>query len=195
MDELKTIDGTKPASSTANPAASAKPKPNWILAGKIALAVACVLACVGSMWLTANRTAAMFDHDPWQEFLKNLTFEFHFMWRDSPPFTAAGVIGLAGTVVLWVLFFLCRDMVTGLILLPMCILLPLHLVWANPLIMVYTFLNPLLLLMLAPAAIESFASRKRFRYLGTATGICAVYLVLSFICSGYFWVALGNRGD
>lgn len=171
-----------------------KTKPNWILAGKIALAVACVLACVGSMWLSANRTAAMFNLDPWQEFLKNLTFEFYFM-LDSPPFPAAGVIGLAGTAVLWVLFFRCRDMVTGLILLPMCVLLPLHLVWANPLIMVYTFLNPLLLLMLAPAAIESFASRKRFRYLGTATGICAVYLVLSFICSGYFWVALGNRGD
>ena len=170
-------------------------KSNLILAGKIALAVACVLACVGSMWLTANRTAAMFNLDPWQEFLKNLTLEFHFMWRDSPPFPAAGVIGLAGTVVLWVLLFLCRDMVTGLILLPMCVLLPLHLVWANPLIMVYTFLNPLLLLMLAPAAIESFSSRKRFRYLGTATGICAVYLLLSFICSGYFWVALGNRGD
>lgn len=170
-------------------------KPNWILAGKIALAVACVLACVGSMWLSANRTAAMFNLDPWQEFLKNLRFEFYFMWRDSPPFPAAGVIGLVGTVALWVLFFLCRDRVTGLILLPMCFLLPLHLVWTNPLLMVYTFLNPLLLLMLAPAAIESFSSRKRFLYLGTATAICAVYLLLSFICSGYFWVALGNRGD
>ena len=185
MDEPKTIDELKPETTK---------KSNWILAGKIALGVVCVLACVVSMWLTANRTAAMFGLDPWQEFLKNLTFEFYFM-LDSPPFPAAGVIGLAGTVVLWVLLFRCRDMVTGLILLPMCILLPLHLVWANPLIMVYTFLNPLLLLMLAPAAIESFSSRKRFRYLGTATGICAVYLVLSFICSGYFWVALGNRGD
>ena len=173
-----------------------KQKTALITAGKIALAVACVLACVGSMWLTANRTAAMFNLDPWQEFLKNLRFDdYYFMWRDIPPFTVAGVIGLAGTVALWVLFFRCRDMVTGLILLPMCILLPLHLVWANSLIMVYTFLNPLLLLMLAPAAIESFASRKRFLYLGTATAICAVYLVLSFICSGYFWVALGNRGD
>lgn len=171
-----------------------KQKTALITAGKIALAVACVLACVGSMWLSANRTAAMFNLDPWQEFLKNLTFEFYFM-LDSPPFPAAGVIGLVGTVALWVLFFRCRDMVTGLILLPMCFLLPLHLVWTNPLLMVYTFLNPLLLLMLAPAAIESFASRKRFRYLGTATAICAVYLVLSFICSGYFWVALGNRGD
>ena len=195
MDELKHLDEQEAASKAASSPANAKTKPNWILAGKIALAVACVLACVGSMWLSANRTAAMFDLDPWQEFLKNLRFEFHFMWRDSPPFTAAGVIGLAGTVVLWVLFFRCRDMVTGLILLPMCILLPLHLVWANPLIMVYTFLNPLLLLMLAPAAIESFSSRKRFRYLGTATAICAVYLVLSFIGSGYFWVAMGNRGD
>ena len=99
-----------------------KQKTALITAGKIALAVACVLACVGSMWLTANRTAAMFDHDPWQEFLKNLTFDFYFMWRDTLPFTAAGVIGLAGTVVLWALFFRCRDMVTGLILLPMCIL-------------------------------------------------------------------------
>ena len=186
MDEPKTIDESKPETTK---------KSNWILAGKIALAVACVLACVGSMWLTANRTAAMFDLDPWQEFLKNLTFDFYFMWRDTLPFSAAGVIGLAGTVALWVLFFRCRDMVTGLILLPMCILLPLHLVWANPLIMVYTFLNPLLCLMLAPAAIESFASRKRFLYLGTATAICVVYLLLSFISSGYFWVALGNRGD
>ena len=49
--------------------------------------------------------------------------------------------------------------------------------------------------MLAPAAIEAFASRKRFLYLGTATGICTVYLLLSLIGSLYFWGALGNRGD
>ena len=173
-----------------------KTKPKWILAGKIALAVACVLACVWTMWLTANRSAAMCGLDPWQEFLKNMTFEIYFLWRSGiSPLFAACVIGLAGTVALWVLFFLCRDRVTGLILLPMCILLPLHLVLADPLIMLYTFFNPLLLLMLAPVAIEAFAGRKRFLYLGTATGICAVYLLLSFIGSLYWWVALRNLGD
>ena len=169
-------------------------KTAWILAGKIAGAVVCLLACIGSMWLSANRTARMFNLDPWQEFLKNLTFDFYRLW-EIPPLSAAVLIGLAGTVVLWVLLFLCRDMVTELILLPVCFLLPLHLVLADPLIMTYTFFNPILGLMLAPVAIESFASRKRFLYLGTATGICAVYLVLSFIGSLYFWMAWGNRGD
>ena len=173
-----------------------KQKTTWILAGKIALAAVCVLACVMSMWLTANRSAKMFDLDPRQEFLKNMTFDFYGLWRrDIPPLFAAFLIGIAGTIALWVLFFLCRDRVAGLILLPICFLLPLHLVLANPLIMAYTFFNPLLVLMLAPVAIESFASRKRFLYLGTASGICAVYLLLSFIGSLYFWVAMGNRGD
>lgn len=173
-----------------------KTKPNWILSGKIALAVACALTCVGSMWLSVVRGAAMVvDLEPGEEFLRRMKVFFEYLPRDIPPLFAAILLGIVGTVALWVLFFLCRDRVMALILLPMCFLLPLHLVWTNPLLMVYTFLNPLLLLMLAPAAIEAFASRKRFLYLGTATGICAVYLLLSLIGSLYFWVALGNRGD
>ena len=80
MDEPKTIDETKPETTK---------KSNWILAGKIALVVVCALACVGSMWWSANRTAAMFDHDPWQEFVKNLTFDFSLCGgtpcRSLPP--------------------------------------------------------------------------------------------------------------
>ena len=173
-----------------------KQKTAWILAGKTTAAVVCLLVCVGSMWLAANRTARMFGLDPWQEFQKKLTFDMFVLWRTGiPPLFAAFLLGLAGTVVLWVLLFLCHDRVAELILLPICFLLPLHLVWSDPLIMTYTFYNPVLALMLAPVAIEAFADRKRFLYLGTASGICAVYLLLSFIGSLYFWVAMGNRGD
>ena len=162
-----------------------KTKAYWILAGRIAIAAVCVLVTV----LSLSRLGI----DQW-----SMLWESMRDWaRDLPLFLAAFVTMTVGTVVLWVLLFHCKDKDTRMLLLPMCILLPLHYVMAivMKLLMLSLWINPLLFLMMVPAMIVSFTNRKRLLYLGTASVICAAYLVLTFLCPAYILMAMTQRGN
>ena len=76
----------------------------------------------------------------------------------------------------------------------MSFLLPAHFVLSivGKMLMFSLWINPLLFLMLIPAVIVSFTSRKRFLYLGPASLICAAYLVLTFLCCAYILMAIAQ---
>ena len=162
-----------------------KKKAYWILAGRIAVAAVCVLVTVMSL--------SFLGLDQWR-----LLWESMQDWaRDIPLFLAAFLTMSVGTVVLWVLFFQCKDKDARVYLFPMSFLLPAHFVLSivGKMLMFSLWINPLLFLMLVPAMIVSFTSRKRFLYLGPASLICAAYLVLTFLCCAYLLMGLTNRGN
>ena len=157
-----------------------KTKAYWILVGKIAIAAVCVLVTVMSL--------SNLGIGQWR-----LLWESMQDWaRDIPLFLAAFLTMSVGTVVLWVLFFQCKDENARPILFPMCFLPPVHFVLSivGKMLMFSLWINPVLFLMLVPAMIMSFTSRKRFLYLGPASLICVVYLVLTFLCCAYLWMAI-----
>ena len=162
-----------------------KTKAYWILAGRIAIAAVCILVTVQSL--------SYLGISQWSMLWENMCD-----WaRDLPLFLAAFLTMSVGTVVLWVLFFQCRDEDTRPILFPMCFLLPIHFLLSivGKMLMFSLWINPILFLMLLPGMIVSFTSRKRLLYLGTASVICAAYLVLTFLCCAYILMGLANRGN
>ena len=162
-----------------------KTKAYLILAGKIAVAAVCVLVTVMSL-----------SHLGIGQWI--MLWESMCDWaRDIPLFLAAFLTMSVGTVVLWVLFFQCKDENARPILFPMCFLPPVHFLLSivGKLLMFSIWINPILFLMLVPGMIVSFSSRKRFLYLGTASVICAAYLVLTFLCCAYLLMGLTNRGN
>ena len=162
-----------------------KTKAHLILAGRIAIAAVCVLVTVMSL--------SFLGLDQWR-----LLWESMCDWaRDLPLFLAAFLTMSVGTVVLWVLFFQCKDEDARMLLLPMCFLPPVHFVLSivGKMLMFSLWINPILFLLLVPAMIVSFTSRKRFLYLGPAFLICAAYLVLTFLCCAYLLMGVTNRGN
>ena len=162
-----------------------KTKAYWILAGRIAVGAVCVLVTVMSL--------SFLGLGQWR-----LPWESMCDWaRDIPLFLAAFLTMSVGTVVLWVLFFQCKDEDARMLLLPMCFLPPVHFVLSivGKMLMFSLWINPVLFLLLVPAMIVSFTSRKRFLYLGTASVICAAYLVLTFLCCAYLLMGVTNRGN
>lgn len=158
-----------------------KTKAYWILGGKIAIAAACVLVTVMSL-----------SHLGIGQWI--MLWESMCDWaRDLPLFLAAFLTMSVGTVVLWVLFFQCKDEDARMLLLPMCFLPPVHFVLSivgKQLFMLSLYINPILFLMLVPVMVVSCTSRKRFLYLGPASLICAAYLVLTFLCCAYILMAI-----
>ena len=85
-----------------------KTKAHLILAGRIAIAVLCLLVTVQSL--------SFLGLDQWR-----LLWESMCDWaRDLPLFLAAFMTMSVGTVVLWVLFFQCKDKDARVYLFPMC---------------------------------------------------------------------------
>ena len=157
-----------------------KTKAYWILGGKIAIAAVCVLVTVMSL-----------SHLGIGQWI--MLWESMCDWaRDLPLFLAAFLTMSVGTVVLWVLFFQCKDKDAQVYLFLMSFLPPGHFVLSivGKMLMFSLWINPLLFLMLIPAVIVSFTSRKRFLYLGPASLICATYLVLTFLCCAYILMAI-----
>ena len=162
-----------------------KTKAYWMLTGRIAAAAVCVLVTFQSL--------SYLGIEQW-----SMLWESMQDWaRDIPLFLAAFLTMSVGTVVLWVLFFQCKDENARPILLPMCFLPPVHFVLSivGKMLMFSIWINPILFLLLVPAMIVSFTSRKRFLYLGHASVICAAYLVLTFLCCAYLLMGLTNRGN
>ena len=119
-----------------------KQKTNWIRAGKIALGAVCVLVTV----LSLSRLGS----DEWRtlwEWLSTLA-------RRSPLGFA---IITAGIVNLFLLFglYLWGDKRTRRVLLPMCILLPLHLFSFMHITFLFPIVDLILLLVPIPCVIES----------------------------------------
>ena len=149
-----------------------KKKTNWILVGKIALGVICVLATV----LSLSRLGS----DQWRtlwEWLSNLA-------RNSPlefAIIAAGIVNLF--LVFWL--YLWGDKHTRQVLLPMCILLPLHLFFFLYITFLAPILNLILLLVLIPCVIEAVARKKPL--LGIAAAFWAFYLLAGIYKCYEFW--------
>ena len=147
-------------------------KTNWILAGRIALGVICVLVTV----LSLSRLGC----DQWRmlwEWLSDLG-------RNDPLGFA---IVAAGIVNLFLLFglYLWGDKRTRRVLLPMCILLPPHLFFSQYIIFLYPIINMILRLVLIPCAIEAIARKKPF--LGIAAAFWAFYLLTGVYKCYEFW--------
>ena len=169
MDEPEPIDETKPASSTANPATNAKPKPNWILTGKIVLGAICVLATIVSL----SRLVS----DQMSKFWESLS--------DYGPFTYAIIALVIVTIFLLFGLYLCGDKRTRRALLPICILMPLHVVLIPWTILLAGPLNLILLLALIPCVIEAIARKKPL--LGIAVALCVIYLLVGLYACYEFW--------
>ena len=167
MDELKHLDeqeaASKPASSQTNA------KPNWILAGKIALGVICVLATIVSL--------SRLSSDQMSKFWESLS--------DYGPFTYA-IVGLV-VVTIFLLFglYLSGDKRTRRALLPICILMPVHVVLIPWTILLAVPLNLILLLALIPCVIEAVARKKLL--IGIAVALCAIYLLVGLYACYDFW--------
>lgn len=154
-----------------------KSKTNWIPAGRIALGAVCVLVTV----LSLSRLGS----DEWRmlwEWLSNLA-------RDSPLGFA---IIAAGIVSLFLVFglYLWGDKRTRRVLLPMCILLPLHLTFFQYITFLAPILNLILLLALIPCAIEAVARKKPF--LGIAAALCTFYLLAGVYLCYDFWSKISH---
>ena len=169
MDELKHSAEQEAASSTASSPASAKPKSNWNLAGKIALGVICVLATIVSL--------SRLGSDQMSKFWESLS--------DYGPFTYA-IVGLViVTLILLFGLYLSGDKRTRRALLPICILMPVHVVLIPWTILLAVPLNLILLLALIPCVIEAVARKKPF--LGIAVALCAIYLLVGLYACYDFW--------
>lgn len=147
-------------------------KANWILAGRIALGVICVLATVLSLFRLGN--------DQWRtlwEWLSDLA-------RNSPLGFAIIATGIVSLFLVFGLY-LCGDKRTRRVLLPMCILLPLHLAFFQYITFLAPILNLILLLALIPCAIEAVARKKPF--LGIAAALYIFYLLAGLYLCCKFW--------
>ena len=169
MDELKHLDEQEAASKPASSPASAKTKPNWILAGKIALGAICVLATIVSL--------SRLGSDQMSKFWESLA--------DYGPFTYA-IVGLV-IVTIFLLFglYLCGGKRTRRALLPICILMPVHVVLIPWTILLAVPLNLVLLLALIPCVIEAVTRKKPL--IGIAVVLCAIYLLVGLYACYDFW--------
>ena len=147
-----------------------KQKMALITAGKIALGAICVLATIVSL--------SRLWSDQMSKFWESLS--------DYGPFTYA-IIGLV-VVTLFLLFglYLCGDKRARRALLPICILLPVHVVLIPWTILLAVPLNLILLLALIPCVIEAVARKKPL--LGIAVALCAIYLLVGLYACYDFWM-------
>ena len=147
-------------------------KTAWILTGKIALGVICVLTTV----LSLSRLGSHEWRTLW-EWLSDLA-------RDSPLGFA---IIAAGIVSLFLVFglYLWGDKRTRRVLLPMCILLPLHLAFFQYITFLAPILNLIQLLALIPCAIEAIVRKKTL--LGIMAAFWAFYLLAGLYLCCKFW--------
>lgn len=149
-----------------------KTKTTWILAGRIALGAVCMLVTV----LSLSRLGS----DEWRtlwEFLSTLA-------RRSPLGFA---ILVAGVVNLFLLFglYLWGDKRTRRVLLPMCILLPLHLFSFMHITFLFPIVDLILLLVPIPCVIEAIARKKPL--LGIAAAFWAFYLLAGvYLCYDFY---------
>ena len=149
-----------------------KTKTTWILASKIALGAVCVLVTV----LSLSRLGS----DEWRtlwEWLSTLA-------RRSPLGFA---IIAAGIVNLFLLFglYLWGDKRTRRVLLPMCILLPLHLFSFMHITFLFPIVDLILLLVPIPCVIEAIARKKPL--LGIAAAFWAFYLLAGvYLCYDFY---------
>ena len=149
-----------------------KTKTTWILAGRIALGAVCMLVTV----LSLSRLGS----DEWRtlwEWLSTLA-------RRSPLGFA---IFVAGVVNLFLLFglYLWGDKRTRRVLLPMCILLPLHLFSFMHITFLFPIVDLILLLVPIPCVIEAIARKKPL--LGIAAAFWAFYLLTGVYKCYEFW--------
>ena len=149
-----------------------KTKTTWILAGRIALGAVCMLVTV----LSLSRLGS----DEWRtlwEWLSTLA-------RRSPLGFA---IFVAGVVNLFLLFglYLWGDKRTRRVLLPMCILLPLHLFSFMHITFLFPIVDLILLLVPIPCVIEAIARKKPL--LGIAVALCVIYLLVGLYACYEFW--------
>ena len=154
-----------------------KQKTTWILAGKIALAAVCVLVTV----LSLSRLGS----DEWRilwEWLSDLAC-------NSPLGFA---IFVAGVVNLFLLFglYLWGDKRTRRVLLPMCILLPLHLFSFMHITFLFPIVDLILLLVPIPCVIEAIARKKPL--LGIAAAFWAFYLLAGVYLCYDFWSKISH---
>ena len=147
-----------------------KQKMALITAGKIALGAICVLATIVSL--------SRLWSDQMSKFWESLS--------DYGPFTYA-IIGLV-VVTLFLLFglYLCGDKRARRALLPICILLPVHVILIPWTILLAVPLNLILLLALIPCVIEAVARKKPL--LGIAVALCAIYLLVGLYACYDFWM-------
>ncbi len=149
-----------------------KTKTTWILAGRIALGAVCMLVTV----LSLSRLGS----DEWRtlwEWLSTLA-------RRSPLGFA---IFVAGVVNLFLLFglYLWGDTRTRRVLLPMCILLPLHLFSFMHITFLFPIVDLILLLVPIPCVIEAIARKKPL--LGIAAAFWAFYLLAGvYLCYDFY---------
>ena len=154
-----------------------KQKTALITAGKIALGAICVLATIVSL--------SRLGSDEWRtlwEWLSTLA-------RRSPLGFA---IFVAGVVNLFLLFglYLWGDKRTRRILLPMCILLPLHLFSFMHITFLFPIVDLILLLVPIPCVIEAIARKKPL--LGIAAAFWAFYLLAGVYLCYDFWSKISH---
>ena len=154
-----------------------KTKTTWILAGRIALGAVCMLVTV----LSLSRLGS----DEWRtlwEWLSTLA-------RRSPLGFA---IFVAGVVNLFLLFglYLWGDKRTRRVLLPMCILLPLHLFSFMHITFLFPIVDLILLLVPIPCVIEAIARKKPL--LGIAAAFWASYLLAGVYLCYDFWAKISH---
>ena len=149
-----------------------KPKTAWVLAGKVALGIVCVIVTI----LSLSRLGG----DQWRMLLEWLSD----LGRNSPLDFA---IVAAGVVNIFLLFglYLWGDKRTRRVLLPMCILMLLQMALFPWIILFAIPLNLILLLALIPCAIEASARKKTL--LGIAAAFCAFYLLAGMYACYVFW--------
>ena len=154
-----------------------KTKTTWILAGRIALGAVCMLVTV----LSLSRLGS----DEWRtlgEWLSTIA-------RRSPLGFA---IFVAGVVNLFLLFglYLWGDKRTRRVLLPMCILLPLHLFSFMHITFLFPIVDLILLLVPIPCVIEAIARKKPL--LGIAAAFWAFYLLAGVYLCYDFWSKISH---
>ena len=154
-----------------------KTKTTWILAGRIVLGAVCVLVTV----LSLSRLGS----DEWRtlwEWLSTLA-------RRSPLGFAIIAAGIVNLFLLFALY-LWGDKRTRRVLLPMCILLPLHLFSFMHITFLFPIVDLILLLVLIPCAIEAIARKKPL--LGIAAAFWAFYLLAGVYLCYDFWSKISH---
>ena len=147
----------------------------------VVVAVVLLFGRIGA--LSAQDTAAQ---DPSQEdsFLEWVEWMTQELAKYAPSFFFSFAAGLASVIVIWILFFRCREKKVRRLLLAPGILLPLHMLGHLPILWVflYLFINPFLLVAMIPYIIISI--KRKDRALGAVTALCCLYLILG-IFSAY----------
>lgn len=145
-----------------------KSKPTWILSGKIALGVICVLVTIVSLLRLGS--------DQMRKFWESLS--------DYGPSGCAMIALVFVTLFLLSGLYLCGDKRTRRALLPMCFLLP-HMLLFPWTILLAIPLNLILFPVLIPCAIEAATRKKPLLWIAVA--VCAIYLLVGMYACYVFW--------